>query len=107
MSNISKLLRLNSVTNIRECSRAKIYQDIQDEVFCPPVKDGVSSFWIENEVHACNEAVIAGLTDEEMREFVRELVRSRISKNDLKSKYLQTKINDNPLHPAPNVLRGE
>lgn len=87
MASSTCLFRLRTILNIYECSRAKLYLDIAKGTFPPPLKKGISSFWIESEVIACNEAIIAGLTEYEMKEFVQELLKSRITKDELKNKY--------------------
>lgn len=82
-----KLLKSKVVTGLAGHSRAKLYLDVDEGTFVPPVKYGVSSFWIEKEVMACLEAKIAGLSKDEMKEFVQQLLKSRITKDELKNKY--------------------
>lgn len=56
---------------------SKLYQDIQDGLWPPPVKDGKSSFWPENECAVMNAAKIAGKSAAEIKVLVASLVAQR------------------------------
>lgn len=73
-----KILRLDTVLNIRGRSRSSHYKDIQDGLFPPPIKIGLRAVgWTEYETEAINAARIAGKTDDEIRELVKKLLIER------------------------------
>lgn len=105
MASNAKLIRVKSVVEQREQSRAKVYQDVEQGLLPPPIKVGTSSFWIEHEIHACNDALVAGLSDMEMRAFVADLISKRISKKQLYQKH--PKPTQIPVASVSSVHTGE
>lgn len=70
--------RLANITESSGLCRSSIYLQIQDGVFPPPVKLGVSaSAWPRHEVEAIWNARIAGKTKDEIRALVVELLATR------------------------------
>lgn len=58
--------------------RTKLYEDIADGLFVPPVKVGRRAVaWPRHEYQAINAARLAGKTDEQIKELVRELIQAR------------------------------
>lgn len=55
----------------------KHYALISDGLWTPPVKIGRNSYWPTTETDAILAARIAGCSDDEVREIVRELVAAR------------------------------
>tara|TARA_B100000686_G_scaffold330530_1_gene392897 strand:- start:365 stop:622 length:258 start_codon:yes stop_codon:yes gene_type:complete len=73
----STLLRLRQVLAETGDSRSWLYQRIQDKRFPAPVKCGGISKWPAREVAAMNEAEVAGKTEAEIRQLVKDLVSRR------------------------------
>jgi prophage regulatory protein len=70
--------RLPTVLNERGRSRSSHYNDIQQGLFTKPVAIGLRSVgWPSHEVAALNAARIAGKTDDEIRELVKQLEAAR------------------------------
>ena len=77
MANYSTLHRRPWETSLTPFCRATTYARIQDGTYPPPVKIGRMSAWLDRELVAVNEALIAGRSDDELRELVRDLVSRR------------------------------
>ena len=72
------ILRRPQVESLTGLRRATIYQRIQDGLLPRPVKMGVRvSGWPAREITAVNEAVIAGWSDDQIRQLVADLVAQR------------------------------
>ena len=68
------ILRLPAVLHERGRSRSAHYLDIQQGLFTRQVAIGARAVgWPADEVAALNAARIAGMTDEQIRAFVRKL----------------------------------
>lgn len=73
-----KFLRLPQVCERRGLKPTRHYADIKSGTFVPPIKlTERSSGWPEHECEALIAAKIAGKTDDELRELVRDLVAAR------------------------------
>lgn len=73
-----KILRLPAVKGECGLSRSSIYLRIAQGLWPKPVSLGGRAVgWPDNEVKAVNAARIAGKTDDEIRELVAELQKSR------------------------------
>ena len=77
MANYSTLIRRPWESGCTPFKRATTYARIQDRTFPPPVKIGRMSAWIDRELTAVNEAIIAGRSDDEIRQLVADLVAQR------------------------------
>ncbi len=77
MANYSTFVRRPWVAGGIGFGRATMYQRIQLGLFPAPVKIGRMSVWIDRELTAVNEAIVAGVSDDELRQVVAELVRQR------------------------------
>ena len=72
------ILRLPAVLRERARSRSAHYLDIQQGLFTHPVHIGLRAVgWPASEVAALNAARIAGKTEAEIRELVRQLETAR------------------------------
>lgn len=59
-------------------SNSTVYAHVEEGTLTPPVKIGLrASGWPENEADAINAARIAGKTDDEIKDLVRNLVAKR------------------------------
>jgi prophage regulatory protein len=73
-----KFIRLAGVSDAQGGkAKSTIYRDINDGLLPPPLKLGASSVWVESEIEAINQAIIAGKSDDEIRQLVKELVAAR------------------------------
>ncbi len=77
MANYPTLIRRPWDTGFTSFKRATTYARIQDGTYPPPVKIGRMSVWIDREMAAVNEAIIAGRSDDEIRQLVADLVAKR------------------------------
>lgn len=78
--NTTRLLRRPEVEARYGRRRSAIYNDIQNGLFPPPIQfSSRCSAWPENEVDAVIGARIAGQSNDEVRELVRQLVAARKS----------------------------
>ena len=74
----STLLRRPEVEACTGLRRAAIYMRIADGLLSGPIKIGVRvSGWPAREITAVNEALIAGRSDDEIRQLVKDLVDQR------------------------------
>lgn len=75
-----KILRLPSVLDLRGKSRSAHYDDIQRGLMTPPVNLGGRSVgWPESEVTALNAALVAGISESEIKKLVAKLIIDRKS----------------------------
>lgn len=73
-----KLIRIKELSTIISSSRSKIYADIQDGTFIPPIALGSRAVaFPENEVAEWVKARIAGASVGELRALVTDLVSKR------------------------------
>jgi prophage regulatory protein len=79
MQNLLNLLRKNRVKErMGYGADSTLYDHAKKELITKPVKIGPrASAWPEYEIDAIVAARIAGKSDDEIREFVRELMRKR------------------------------
>lgn len=74
------LLRKPAVLALTGISASTFYQRIKDGLFTSPIKIGVRlSAWPANEVEDLILAIIAGRTDDEIRDVVKRLEAARKS----------------------------
>lgn len=66
-----------TVRSITGHGTTTVYARIKAGLFPPPIKLGRSSLWIEDELAAINDAVIAGSTDQELKKLVKNLLAAR------------------------------
>lgn len=66
-----------TVRSITGHGTTTVYARIKAGLFPPPIKLGRSSLWIEDELAAINDAVIAGSTDQELKRLVKKLLAAR------------------------------
>jgi prophage regulatory protein len=75
---VKTILRLPVVLHKRGRSRSAHYLDIQDGLYTKPVAIGPRAIgWPDDEVDTLNDARIAGLSEEEIRELVTQLEAER------------------------------
>ena len=72
-----RLLKCNEVKAKRGCEHSKLYSEVRDGAFPPPVKDGRQSLWPEDEVEAVLRYLVAGKSRDQIRALVRSLVEQR------------------------------
>jgi prophage regulatory protein len=73
-----RFLRLADLRQNRRTSRSKIYRDVQNGVFPPPVHLGPNtSAWPAHEIDAIDRARIAGDGDDKIKVLVKSLVAAR------------------------------
>lgn len=75
---MARLLSLPAVSaKRRNEARSTIYQRVSQGLLTEPVKLGRSSAWPEDEIEAINAAIIAGASNDELRQLVRKLHADR------------------------------
>jgi prophage regulatory protein len=83
----TKMMRLQAVTSSIGLSKSKIYADIKNGLFLPPVAIGPRArAWGEHEVDSVNRAYLAGKTEAEIRRVIADLIAARtsvVTKGDL------------------------
>lgn len=77
MTNDLRLDRLPAVLEQRGDSRTQLYLDIQRATWTPPAHLGRASVWPHHECQALVRARVAGATDDQLRELVRDLLEQR------------------------------
>lgn len=78
MITLPRLIKLPDVAAATALRSTSIYACIKAGTLPPPIKlTARSSAWVESEIAAINAARIAGKSDDEIRELVRELVAQR------------------------------
>ena len=71
-------LRVGDLMQRRKRGRSSLYRDISEQTLTPPVKVGInSSAWPEFEIDAIDRARLAGASDDDIRNLVRELIAAR------------------------------
>jgi prophage regulatory protein len=76
--NDTTLLRIQAVMAERGRGRASTYNDVKAGLLTDPVRVGANAVgWPAGEIRALNQARIAGKTDDELRELVRQLHEAR------------------------------
>ena len=74
----STLLRRPAVEALTGLKRAAVYKRIADGFLVPPVKVGARvSGWPAREITVVNEAIIAGKSDDQIRQLVADMVAAR------------------------------
>jgi prophage regulatory protein len=83
----TKMMRVHAVTSSRGLSKSKIYADIKNGLFLPPVAIGPRArAWAEHEVDSINRAYLAGKSEADIRIVVADLIAARtsgVTKGDL------------------------
>ncbi|MFV0679228.1 helix-turn-helix transcriptional regulator [Ottowia sp.] len=75
---MTTLLRLPSVIERTGLGRTAIYDRVKAGLLPTPIKQGARvSVWPANEIDACNDAVIRGLSDDERRALVVRMCAER------------------------------
>ena len=82
MADYSDLVRKPWATGITPFRRATTYQRQKDGTHPPAIKIGRMSAWVAGEMAAVNEALIAGKSDDEIRQLVADLVNRRSAGGD-------------------------
>jgi len=72
-----ELQRIDSVLEMRDVSRPKHYKDIAHGLWTLPIKIGRSSFWPVRETLELQRARIAGCSDEQIKQLVKQLHAER------------------------------
>ncbi|MGB6452669.1 MAG: hypothetical protein WBE92_18110 [Steroidobacteraceae bacterium] len=71
--------RLPGVLARRGDGRSSLYSDIAEGLWTPPIRMGRASTWPAHETQAILAAHVAGATDDEIRQLVRDLLTRRKS----------------------------
>lgn len=80
MSDIERLLKLESVMDRRASGRSKIFSDIQDGTWIRPIKRSFrDAVWREREVDILIRAEIAGKGRDEIKALVKRLEADRVN----------------------------
>jgi len=75
---MNRLIRLPGLQELIPECKSGIYSKIKQGLIPPPVKMGNRlSVWVSEEIHAVIQARIAGKSDDEIRQLVRDLVAAR------------------------------
>jgi prophage regulatory protein len=75
---IDPILRLPDVLGARGCKHSKHYADVDRGLYTEPVRIGPRAVgWPHSEVAALNHARIAGKSEDEIRELVKQLHAKR------------------------------
>lgn len=78
MTTITTLLRLPKVIELTGLGRSVIYERVKAGLLPAPIKLGPRvSVWPANEIDACNDAIVKGLSDEERRALVQRMHAQR------------------------------
>jgi len=78
LSTTNPLYRRPIVSELTGKSRSTLYRDIQKGLFTPAVSIGGDRVaWPANDIQVINSARIAGKSEEEIKQLVSELVKSR------------------------------
>lgn len=73
-----RLLKLDAVRDLTALRTTSVYRAVKLGTLPPPIKlTSRSSAWVEDEIAACNEARIAGKSDEDLKRLVARLVAKR------------------------------
>lgn len=72
-----RLLRMAVLSAKIGKGRSSNYAEIKNGTLPPPIKYGDTSCWPEHEIDVVVAARIAGKTDDEIRELVKEIVANR------------------------------
>ena len=76
--------KLKEVLEYRYRSRSSHFRDIEDGLCTTSIKVGPNSIvWLRNELETLRSAVIAGKSEDEIRQLVRELHRKRQVPQDI------------------------
>lgn len=76
---VTRIQRLPEVLSLRGISRSKHYFDIKHGLWTSPVKMGARcAGWPEPETEAINTAIIAGKSNEEIKQLVSDLQAQRL-----------------------------
>lgn len=77
MTDDLRLDRLPTVLEQRGDSRSQLYLDIQEGTWTSPAHLGRASVWPRHETQALLRARIAGASDDQLRQLVRDLLEQR------------------------------
>jgi prophage regulatory protein len=72
-----RFLRLPQVQDRTGCKHSKIYDRVALGTFPPQIKFGGASAWPEHEVDEVLKAHVAGATDDQLRQLVRDQLERR------------------------------
>ena len=76
--NSLRLIKLSRVQDLTALQTTSVYAMVKSGLLTPPIKlTQRASAWVESEVLAINAARIAGKSDEEIRNLVRQLISAR------------------------------
>ena len=74
------MLNQHKVTAMYGRGRSSLYADIAHGLFVKPVKLGKSSRWPDTEVNQIIEVIVAGWSEDQIRELVKKLEADRRKK---------------------------
>lgn len=74
---MNKLLKLADVEKTIGFKKSAIYRLVSDGLFPPPVKFGFSSFWPDYEVERMVSAIIANISEDQVKKLVIEITKER------------------------------
>lgn len=77
MANYATLIRRPWESGHTPFRRATTYARIKDGLFPPAIKIGRMSVWLDRELSAVNEAIVAGVPDDDLRAYIANLVEQR------------------------------
>lgn len=72
-----KFLRKRAVLQQIASSHTKFYSRIKENLFVKPIKIGKSSVWPEHEVNMLCKAMIAGFSDDQLKQLVNRIEADR------------------------------
>lgn len=77
MTTLQRFLKLPEVRESTGQGTTSVYHQIKDGLLTPPIKRGRSSVWPENEITEVQRAIIAGRSDDDLRQLVKDLIAAR------------------------------
>ena len=75
---MNNFLRLPGLlVSLGDRSKTSVYNRVRDGLLPPPAKDGAISIWPEGEIEEVKRAIVAGCSNDEIRELVASIVARR------------------------------
>jgi len=76
-----KIIRRPVVLAKRGSSKSKLYNDVKNGVFVPPIPIGARAVgWVESECDKVIQAMIAGYSEQQLKDLVQDIVANRTVK---------------------------
>jgi predicted DNA-binding transcriptional regulator AlpA len=74
-----QLWPLQIVTTVSGRGKSRIYSDVRNGTYPPPVKDGAAARWLSDEIESARDFLVANpcATDDQKRTFVAALIAKR------------------------------